>query len=82
MDPAITNIHTRRNQPPLSLIMADVVYLIRETSDITLRNLLKQALTHSLITLKCQFLQIFAAAKESVVLIQISMIPRIVVLFL
>ena len=38
-------------QTPLSLIMANVVYLIRDTSDITLRNLLKQDLTHSSITL-------------------------------
>ena len=54
--------------------MANVVYLIRETSDITIRNLLKEALTHSSNTF-------FAAAKASIVLIQISMIPGIVVLF-
>ena len=49
MDPIITNIHSRRNQPPLSLMMANVVYLIRGTSGITLRNLLKQDLNHSFI---------------------------------
>ena len=43
-DPVITNIHSRRNEPPLSLIMTNVAYLIRETFDITLRNLLKQDL--------------------------------------
>ena len=42
----ITNIYSRCNQPPLFLIMANVVYLISETSAITLRNLLKQDLTH------------------------------------
>ena len=38
MDPVITNIHSRRNQPKLSLTMTNVVYLIRETSHITQRN--------------------------------------------
>ena len=51
MDPVITSIHSRRNQPPLSLIKVNVAYLIRETSNITLRNLLKQDLTHSSNTL-------------------------------
>ena len=44
----ITNIHSRRNQPTLFLIMANAVYLIRETSVITLRNLLKDDSAHSL----------------------------------
>ena len=58
--------------------MANVVYLIRKTSVITSRNLLEQDLTHSSNTLQGQFLQILAAAKES---LRISMIPGIVVLF-
>ena len=62
--------------------MGNVVYLIREMSDITLRNLLKQNLTYSSNTLCGQFLQIFAAAKESLVLIRILIIPGIAVLFL
>ena len=50
--------------------MANVVYLIKEMSDITQRNLLKQDLTYSSSTLQNQFLQIFPAAKESLVLIR------------
>ena len=42
MDPVITNIHSRRNQPKLSLTMANIVYLIRETSHITQRNWLTE----------------------------------------
>ena len=85
-DSVIANIHSRRNQPPLSLIMANIVYLIRETFAITLRNLLKQDLTHLLNTkyhssIKDQFLQTFAAAKASLALMRVSMIPGIVVLF-
>ena len=40
MDSVITNIN-RRNQPPLSLLLTNVVYLIREASSVTLRMLLK-----------------------------------------
>ena len=51
MDSVITNIHYRCKQPPLSLIMPNVIYLIREMFAITLRNLLKQDLTHTSNTL-------------------------------
>ena len=51
MDSIITNTHSRRNHPPLSLIMTNIVYLIREMTAITLRNVLKHDLNHSLNTL-------------------------------
>ena len=47
LDSVITSIDFRRSQPPLSLIVVNVVYLIKETCAIKLRNLLKPGLNHS-----------------------------------
>ena len=49
MDLVITNINFRRNQPAFSLLITNVVYLIRETSSITLGMLLQHPFIRYLI---------------------------------